>query len=598
MKGGYLPLSDFKLPDTRTLTYYLLLPGTTIESGSTYVMQEGESLTIQKASTQETMATYTAGDSILLANLTITRAPSATDILSTATNTISLMAPKSSTISDDHVYFLCLNSKSSTKNITPTTPYTLEEGEYFIWADAGVTEYVTLGPGTELTVPTGSITLKVHNNYDIASVLPSDFEPLPSSIDANFYKITTFAEGDTIQLDNRDKFSQLFDNTKSGQYFIPSWTAPKDKTFTVKVTTKDGNYFIYNISSADYSIRHLAVLRTTEKGYALTSNTSFKLSPNPDGTGDSFTFSPYNDPTPSDDNTCQSRLYSSIALSGFAGSLLTTSPFSYIAVTTGLVKNSQGVYEEELNISGNATVQGLRQNADNSTIPSPYDLKISYSGVLEKNSATIIATFRIPLAKGPFLFRFRRIKGTEDKNITFSIMYSTGTVESKVKLTTIDSVENADVLSFADYVFVVPAGAPVTSLEITLFSPTTSYTKDNPFQLEAAIEDISIIDSSSPFDPQLGLTLAKSGSDVDLPTQLGGSDDTSDAYKLLTSLTQASKSAVEQNKTPFNWLYYSLDRLSNPLDPQSFFLPAHPKNSKVFPLYIEDATKIKFPQRG
>lgn len=603
--GGYLPLSDFKFTNAITPKYYLLLPGTKIESGSTYVMQEGEELVIQKASTGESVDTYTAGNPILLTGLDITRASSATDILSTAVNTISLMEPKSYTISVDngYVYFLCLNSKSSTKKITPSTPYTLEEGEYFIYADAGVTEYVTLGPGTELTVPTGSITLKVHNNYDIASVLPSDFEPLPSSIDANFYKITTFAEGDTIQLDSGAKFSQLFDTAKSGKYFIPSWIAPKDKTFTVKVTTKDGNYFIYNISSADYSIRHLAVLRTTEKGYAVTNSTSFKLNSNSDGAENSVTFSPYNDSTPSDDSTSQSRLYSSIALSGFAGSLLTTSPFSCITVTTGLVKNSQGVYEERLNILGNAIVQGLRQNANNSTIPSPYDLKISYSGPLEENTAIIIATFKIPNAKGPSLFRFRRIKGTEDKNITFSITYSTGTVESRVELTTIDSLENADVLSFADYVFVVPAGeASVRRLKIKLFSPkliqSTSYTEDNPFQLEAAIEDISIIDSETPFDPQLGLTLKVVNDKVHLPTQLGGDDTTSDAYKLLSSLTQFSKAAVEKQKAPLNWLYYSLDRVSSPLDPQSFFLPAHPKNSKVFPLYIEDATKIKFPQRG
>ena len=598
-KRGYLPLSDFKLPDTTKVTYYLLLPGTKIESGSTYVMQEGETLTIQKASTQETVDTYTAGKQILLAGLDITRAPSATDVLSSAMTTISLMAPKSSTISDDHLYFLCLNSKSSTKDITPTTPYTLEEGEYFIYADAGVTEYVTLGPGTELTVPTSSITLKVHNNYDIASVLPSDFEPLPSSIDANFYEITTFAEGDTIQLvSSETKFSDLFDSAKSGQYFIPSWIAPKDKTLTAKVTTKDGNYTIYNISSADYSIRHLAVLRTTEKGYALTSSTIFALSSKPSITNVqdvSLYFEPYYSPS----SKGQTRFYSSIALSGFAGFMLTTSSFSCIVVSVSLVQNSQGVYEEQLSTSGGATVQGLRQNGD-STIPSPYDLKISYSGALTANLDTTIASFHIPDIQDPTLFRFRYIQGTEDKDVTFKIVYYESNNVDGQLLRTIDNRSNANVLSFADYVFVVPAGTVYTGLkrlDIQL-SSSKSYTQDSPYRLEASIEDISMIDSSTPFDPQLGLTVAKSGSNVNLPTQLGGSDNTSEAYNLLDNLITASNSAVEQNKTPFNWLYYSLDRLSNPLDPQSFFLPAHPKNNKVFPLYIEDATKIKFPQRG
>ncbi len=599
--GNYLPLSNFQLPDTYSLTYYLLLPGTEIESGSTYVMQEGEKLVIQKASTGEIVDTYTAGSSILLTNLTITRAPSATYILPTAANTISLMAPKSSTISDEYVYFLCLNSRDSAKTITPNTPYTLEEGEYFIWADTGVTEYVTLGPGTELIVPAGSttssITLKVHNNYDIASVLPSDFEPLPASIGANFYEITTFAEGDEIQIaDDNYKFSDLFIKSDDN-FFIPTWQSPDDPV-SIGVITHDGSSSTYyTISSTNYSIRHLAVLKTTPEGYALTKSTSFKLTSKSDGTGDFIEFLQNND------STSQSRLYSSIALSGFAGSLLTTSPFSCIGVIVNLVKNSIGVYGEQLSTSGGATVQGLRQNAD-STIPSPYDLKISYKGELIAKGSTeqtnTIASFHVPDTNGPTLFRFRYNQGTEDKDVTFKIVYYESNNVDGQPLKTIDNRSNASVLSFADYVFVVPAGTVYTGLkrlDIQL-SSSKSYTQDSPYRLEAAIEDISMIDSTTPFDPRLGLTLKFVDKKLDLPSQLGGNDNTSEAYKFLDKLIAASNSALAQNKMPFNWLYYSLDRVSSPLDPQSFFLPAHPKNSKVFPLYIEDATKIKFPQRG
>lgn len=596
LTGGYLPLSSFQWANTVTPTYYLLQPGTTIESGSTYVMQEGEKLVIQKASTLETLATYEAGDPILLNNLTITRAPSTTDILSNAMSNISLMAPKSSVISNEYVYFLCLNSKDFTKIITPATPYTLEEGEYFIYADAGVTEYVTLGPGTELTVPTGSVTLKVHNNYDIASILPSDFEPLPSSIGANFYEITTFVEGDNVQLGGEVTFSIVFEPTDG--HFIPVWRAPQNKAVVpITVTAQDGTVSIYNISSSDYSIRHLAILKTTSEGYALTNSTTFGLS---DGTGNSITFAPYDDKTPDDSNTSQTRLYSSIAISGFAGSLLTTSPFSSVVATVGLAKNSQGVYEEQLstltkaqliNVTNGATVQGLRQNG-NSTIPSPYDLKISFSGTLAVGANTI-ASFKIPAAGGPTLFRFRYIEGTEDKGVTFKIVYYSSEGVAK-DLGTIDSRADANVLSFASYVFVVPAGATGSrKLEIQLTS-SNSYTKDSPYSLKAAIEDISIVDSNTPFDPQLGVSY----NSTSLPAQLLGTDISSDAYQLLEKLATASISAERQRKIPFNWLYYSLDRVSSPLDPQSFFLPAHPKNNKVFPLYIEDATKIKFPQRG
>ena len=620
--GGYLPLSDFKLPDTTKVTYYLHLPGTKIASGSTYVMQEGETLTVQKASTPETVDTYTAGKPILLTGLDITRAPSATDVLSSAMTTISLMEPKSYTISvaNGYVYFLCLNSKSSTKDITPTTPYTLEEGEYFIYADAGVTEYVTLGPGTELTLPTGSISLKVHNNYDIASVLPSDFEPLPSSIDANFYEITTFAEGSIIQLGSGSKFSDLFKPTEpTDGVFVPSWVFPEEgKTLTVKVTTKDGSYTIYNISSVDYSIRHLAVLRTTEKGYALTSSTIFDLSyTNPDGTENSIIFSPYNDTYLTDNITLQTRFYSSIALSAFAGSLLTTSPFSCTSVTVDLVKNSQGIYEEQLSQVPGSKIQGVRITSD-STVPSPYDLSLSYTGSLssvqDNPNHTVVATFAIPalaLTNGA-LFKFRHTGGTEDSSVKFKIsliykLYGQDFLVTKDLATISDTSKEEFDLSLADYVFVIPKLGNIRldsssqynpRLSISLYSNVAYPKEREDYSFQAAIEDISILHSETPFDPQLGLTLAKSGSDVVLPTQLGGSDNESEAYKLLQKLVSASNSAVAQSKAPFNWLYYSLDRLSNPLDPQSFFLPAHPKNSKVFPLYIEDATRIKFPQRG
>lgn len=599
--GGYLPLSDFKFTNSITPTYYLLLPGTKIESGSTYVMQEGEKLVIQKSSTGETVDTYTAGDSILLTGLDITRAPSATDILSSAMTTISLMAPKSSTISDEYLYFLSLSSKDSTKDITPTTPYTLEEGEYFIYADAGVTEYVTLGPGTELTVPTGSITLKVHNNYDIASVLPSDFEPLPSSIDANFYEITTFVEGATIQIVNDNyTFSQLFESSHG--FFIPSWRSPDDLVISVRIIQDDSTSTYYNISSADYSIRHLAVLKTTPEGYALTKSTSFKLSSNKlssnsDETGNSIEFSPSNV------STSQSRLYSSIALSGFAGSLLTASPFSCATVSVNLVAKSAGVYEEQLSSIPGSKVQGVRIASD-STVPSPYDLSLSYTGSLSASS-TVVAQFHIPtlaLTNGA-LFRFRHTGGTESASVKFSIFLNykvSGAANPVIEKLAIlsNSSTNTFALALADYVFVIPKLGNIQlddslpTLSISLYS-NVAY--DTNYSFQAAIEDISILHNETPFDPQLELNYSFNS----LPLQLGGkTDNSSEAYKLLQKLIDSSNSAKEQNKTLFNWLYYSLDRLSNPLDPQSFFLPAHPKNSKVFPLYIEDATKIKFPQRG
>lgn len=600
LKGGYLPLSDFDWTGGITPTYYLLQPGSTIESGSTYVMQEGESLVIQKASTSETLATYGAGDPILLDNITITRAPSAADILTSAMNTISLMAPKSSTISTEYVYFLCLNSSSSTKTISAGAPYTLEEGEYFIYADAGVTEYVTLGPGTELYVETGSVSLKSHNNYDISSVLPSDFEPIPVTLHANFYEITTFVSGDTVVVEKQIPFSSIF--TPTGGEFKPTWRTPTSgASVTISVRLSDGTVSSYVLSDKNYSIRHLAVLRTENTGYAVASSTSFILSSKPSISG--ATTLAFNQPTLP---TSQSRLYSSVALSGFAGSLITPHPVTCLAVDVPLVQQTVGgktIYVEQLSDTLNSKVQGVRTTSD-STIPSPYDLSLSYEGALSANSYTTVASFSIPITAttNGTLFRFRHIGGTDDSSVKFkvAVTYKEAVTNNPVTvyLTNLSASGTGELpLSFANYVFVIPRLGPLTEpkLSVLLYSSSAYPVGGNAYSFQASIEDISILHRTEPFDAQLGLSYSTS----DLPSPLGGTDTTSEAYQLLSVLSDASDRAVEvQNKMPFDWLYYSLDRVSRPLDPQSFFLPAHPKNSKVFPLYIEDATKIKFPQRG
>jgi hypothetical protein len=248
-------------------------------------------------------------------------------------------------------------------------------------------------------------------------------------------------------------------------------------------------------------------------------------------------------------------------------------------------------------------VQGVRTTSD-STIPSPYDLTLSYEGALSASSPTTVASFSIPIAatKNGALFRFRHIGGTDDSSVKFKVAVTykkAGTdYPVTVYLTTLSNSETAELqLSLANYVFVIPRLGSVKEpkLSVLLYSPTAYPEGKNAYSFQASIEDISILHSTGPFDAQLGLSYSIS----DLPSQLGGNDTASEAYQLLSVLSAASNRAVsEQNKMPFDWLYYSLDRVSRPLDPRSFFLPAHPKNSKVFPLYIEDTTKIKFPQRG
>ena len=591
LKGGHLPLSSFTwegpTPETSP-TYYLLRPDTELPSGSTYVLQEGESLTIRKASSSEEVARYKAGDPILLENVTITRAPSVSAILESALNTISRMEPKTSTISSEYVYFLCLNTTKSTKTLINGEKYTLEEGEFLIYADAGITEYVTLGPGTEIFLSTAkSVSLLSHNNYDISSVLPSDFEPLPTDLGVNFYEITSYVQGDEIKSDKA--FSLLF--TKTGGVFLPEWGTPNGGA-RVTAITSEGQKTEYNISANDYSIRHLAILKTTELGYAIHHSTSFQLS------GSSLDEKVRLDLSFPDDLSSESsekRLYSSTAVSGFAGSVLTLNPIKFVAATIPLeeITESPGgssYYIENLSTVTNSLVTGVRKSVD-TEVPSPYDLLISYSGGLVKDVPNVIATFSIPKIDSIALFRLRTLSQSVDSDISFKIFSVSSSKDEKKELVPLYFPERGSAnLSYADLVFILPSSSSEGSISIELYTSTSLAS----FEVVMAIEDISILDASQPFDPQSGVQYNEST----LPKQLGGEDEDSEAYAVINRLITISQEAETAGRTPFNWLYYSLDRVSSPLDPISFFISTHPRSDKVFPLYIEDVTKVKFPQRG
>ena len=207
---------------------------------------------------------------------------------------------------------------------------------------------------------------------------------------------------------------------------------------------------------------------------------------------------------------------------------------------------------------------------------------------------TTIAEFQVPFTNSVTLFRFRTISLEQDREVKYAIYLQPSSTDQETALSSIFAEKGGSLFS-ADTVFILPPTSGMEKPTILIKVEVTGGA--SKLELTAAIEDISMLDPAQPFDSQLGIAFDVSveSSLANLPEQLGGSDTRSEAYHLMEKLLELSTPSA---KTPFNWLYYSLDRVSQPLDPQSFFLPAHPRNSKVFPLYVEDASKIKFPQRG
>lgn len=114
---------------------------------------------------------------------------------------VSVLAPDESVISTDFKYFLTLQ-KDGNLLITPAKPYMLEENEVLIYADQGITEYVTLGPGTILSVDstlTEGVILTNHSFADIEGDIASGFKDVPVTLHAQATEISTYGKGKIVK---------------------------------------------------------------------------------------------------------------------------------------------------------------------------------------------------------------------------------------------------------------------------------------------------------------------------------------------------------------------------------------------------------------
>ena len=98
------------------------------------------------------------------------------------------------TITTDYVYVLILNHNSKI-GINSTKGYMLEDGEVFIYADRGITEYVMLGPGTLLKTISGDVELKAKNSIEASSVEQSMFSPLPAALVSQAFEFYSAGKG-------------------------------------------------------------------------------------------------------------------------------------------------------------------------------------------------------------------------------------------------------------------------------------------------------------------------------------------------------------------------------------------------------------------
>ena len=166
-----------------------------VSDGQQYQLKAGDSVVLYNSSSATPIATFGEGDYICPSGFALVNTSSKTLLGSMAT--LSQMVEDVSLITKDFKYFLSLHSAKSNLTLSPGDEYMLEEGELFVYADQGVTEYIVLGPGTILSIgdDSASITLKNRPFTAIEDVITSYFEPLPAVVKAQATEFTTYGEG-------------------------------------------------------------------------------------------------------------------------------------------------------------------------------------------------------------------------------------------------------------------------------------------------------------------------------------------------------------------------------------------------------------------
>ncbi|MCM1323003.1 MAG: hypothetical protein NC218_02355 [Acetobacter sp.] len=228
-----------------------------------YMLKENQRIVITN-SAGEGKVTLTKGDVVSISGMDLKTTTLPVQLNSTAQ--LSVLGSDVSTASTDFVYVLSLRSSKKNLTITHDKPYMLEEGEVFVYADKGVTEYITLGPGTVLSVAKGSSCELKNTPYkDFADITVEEFEQIPVEIIARAYELTSFlAAGHNYTLlyylanRNPDEYSGTVTNEWQ-QIPEPLWLADlpmADGAVDLSVLREpDAKELILKLADTSYQVR-------------------------------------------------------------------------------------------------------------------------------------------------------------------------------------------------------------------------------------------------------------------------------------------------------------------------------------------------------
>lgn len=175
-----------------------------IKNGSEHKLASNESFFVKTSSTD--WVSLADGSIIKPTGLDIVASPSTSvsesNILGTS-QSIALLKESKSIISNDLKYFIVTNGNHSI-TLGNNKNYMLEEGEFFVYSNPNLSEYIILGAGTVLSSESGNdiVLDNVKTSDTVSDIQLTAFKNFPSnmsSITATDMEISTFSEGYSVE---------------------------------------------------------------------------------------------------------------------------------------------------------------------------------------------------------------------------------------------------------------------------------------------------------------------------------------------------------------------------------------------------------------
>lgn len=528
-----------------------------IQDGQEYQLKQGETLYLGKSSDQQ-MKTFGAGTWIQPSGLTIqdngtSGSGQVENQVLQATQKITILENDISSISEDFLYFMKLNGKTSVN-----LPYMLEDGEYFVYADSALSEYVILGAGTILETTNGQ-SAQLQNVISVEVVedaTESSFVRLGVNISAISTETTTYTSEDNVSIGG-EGFTGFTSN-------LPSEYTPLTDTQTFTVTdNSDGSSQTFT-SENGYRYRVAVYIASDENGQAVISGgVEVSLS---DGTKTINLISVSSATDPQD-------YYISVA-----------SPFQSV-----LSKLQSGPSGTKLFPEGQTQLvttykkaQEINNNIADIDFPTNDSIRLKITGLSTTNNRIVIPLNLISTADLSFEKILFNMTVTKQAGQTFNFTLGStvnGVAQAngvqllgKAGVTTTQNDKNIYTVQVAK----APANTPTsqqTRIVIT-FSNFTGINQNNP--LEILFSDLAyIVDYSD----EVKYTQLENG------TNLNPNSPEYYSPALSAGLIEAQIDALQTDKK-FSWLCSPDEKVVHPTKPSEFFVSEHPRNYCTIP-YID-----------